>query len=363
MERQNKISMGFSARWGRLKRVCEGADPMTCHVLRILALSLALQVLSPGATAQAAGESSFDRVWSHATLYENRDSGFVQKFALTGRLQADGVWFETDQGDFDDILWRRFRIGGKAVLFQDFVVHAEADIDLNELGSNDSYKGLTDSYVGWYPGTAFAAKVGKQSAGFTLDGATSSTRLLTMERSVVADNIWFSTEYFTGATGFGESKEWIYKLGGFSSSGDPEFGTFGSGWFALASLGRDVSENVNLRLDYVHNDPDYSGDVGTANLKNVFSFVSHIEKGKAGLWTDLSFAEGIATQSDLLGLQLMPFWSFNDTWQAVFRYAMVHSADGAGAKLGRYPRKISGGRFEDVHDFIAKVSVQNCDCS
>jgi phosphate-selective porin OprO/OprP len=325
---------------------------MTCHTLRILVLSLALQGLSANANAQDAGESSFDRVWSHATLYENRDAGFVQKFALSGRLQIDGVLFEADEGDFDDAAWRRFRIGGKLFLSQDFVVHAEVDIDLNEWGSNDSYEGLTDSYIGWYPDKAFAVKVGKQSAGFTLDGATSSTKLLTMERSVVADNIWFSTEYFTGATGFGKSRGWNYKLGAFSSSGDKEFGTFDSGWFALASLGRDVSENVNLRLDYVYNDPDYSGDVGTANLKNVFSFVTHIEKGKAGLWTDLSFAQGIAAQSDLLGLQLMPFWSFNDTWQVVFRYAMVHSADGAGAKLGRYPRKIFGGKFEDVHDFF-----------
>jgi len=328
------------------------AGSVTRYAATVLALSLATLGLSPDANAQDVGESSFDRVWGRATLYENKDAGILQKFVLSGRLQADFALFEANRGDFDDIQWRRFRFGGKLFLSKDVVAHAEVDIDLNEWGSNDSYEGLTDAYIGWYPGERFSIKVGKQSAGFTLDGATSSTKLLTMERSVVADNIWFSTEYFTGATGFGKSRGWNYKLGAFSASGDKEFGKFDSGWFALASLGRDVSDNVNLRLDYVYNDPDYAGNVGTANLQNVLSFVSHIGKGKAGIRTDLSFAKGIATQSDLLGLQLMPFWSFDDTWQVVFRYAMVHSTDGAGAKLGRYPRKVSSGKYEDVHDFF-----------
>ncbi len=325
---------------------------MTGHARKLLMLSLALPVLFSGAVAQADEESTFDRVWSVATLYENNENDTLQKLALTGRLQADGAWFEEAPDDFDDALWRRFRIGFKAGLFQQVIAHAEVDVNLNESGSNESYKGLTDSYIGWTPDKAFRLKVGKQSAGFTLDGATSSTKLITMERSIVAENIWFSTEYFTGASGFGKSNGWKYKLGGYSASGDAEFGRFDSGWFALASLGRDVTENINLRLDYVFNDPDDSGDVGTANLKQVVSFVSHSEIGQAGFWTDASFAEGIDAQSDLLGLQLMPFWSFNDTWQTVFRYAMVHSTDGAGAKLGRYPRKISSGTYDDVHDFF-----------
>jgi phosphate-selective porin OprO/OprP len=292
----------------------------------------------------------YDKIWGIFEFVDNDEAVVLQRLALKGRLQADAIYFDSNVGDHEDGVWRRFRIGGKAVLFHDFVVHAEADIDLNKWGSNASYKGLTDSYVGWYPKTCFSTKLGKQSAGFTLDGATSSTKLLTMERSIIADNIWFSTEYFTGASGFGSTNGWHYKLGGFSSSGDPEFGEFDSGWFTLASLGRDVSENITLRVDYVYNDPDYTGDVGTADLRNVLSLVSHIEKGKAGLWADLSFAGGIASQSDLGGLQLMPFWSFNDTWQVVARYALVHSADGAGAKLGRYPRKNASGLYEDIHD-------------
>ena len=43
-------------------------------------------------------------------------------------------------------------------------------------------------------------KVGKQSAPFTLHGSTSSKKLYTLERGKVARNIWFTNEYFTGAS-------------------------------------------------------------------------------------------------------------------------------------------------------------------
>ena len=301
--------------------------------------------------AEEAAPSVYDKIWGVLELVDNEDAKVLSSLAVKGRLQGDAVYFDSNLGDYEDVVWRRFRIGGKGVFFKDFVVHAEADVDLNKWGSNDSYKGLTDSYVGWYPTKAFATKVGKQSAGFTLDGATSSTKLLTMERSIIADNLWFSTEYFTGATGFGKAEGWTYKLGGFSSSGDPELSQFDSGWFALASVGKEVSEAVTLRIDYVYNEPDYTGDVGTANLRNVLALVSKVDLERGGLWADLSLGGGIAAQSDLLGLQLMPFWNLSEIWQTVFRYAWVHAADGAGAKMGRYPNKAAGGLYEDVHDF------------
>ena len=155
---------------------------MTSRAARILVLSLALQTLSPGATAQAADESSFDRVWSHATLYENRDSGFVQKFALSGRLQAEAAWFDAGEGDFDDATWRRFRFGFLSQFVHDWRLNVEADLDLNE-SRRDWYRGLTDAYVAWRPDESTEVKILKQSAGFTLDGATSSKKLLTLQRN------------------------------------------------------------------------------------------------------------------------------------------------------------------------------------
>ncbi len=307
-----------------------------------------------------ADASLCDEIWGIFELVDNDDAEVVQRLKLTGRLQGDAAYFSSDDhGDFDDFMWRRARIGGKATLFHDFFVHAEADIDLNQVGSDDFYNRLTDAYIGWSPSKAFKLKVGKQSAGFTLDGATSSKRLLTLERSIIAGNLWFTTEYFTGVSASGTVDGWNYKLGGFSSGGENEFGNFDSGWFGLASIGHDIAENSSLRMDYVHNEPDYTGDVGTKNLTDIVSVVSKTKFKQGGLWADLSFAKGDDSQgqSDLIGLQLMPFWNFTDMWQGVFRYSMVHCSDGPGATLGRYPKKnLSGSKYEDVHDFYVGLN-------
>jgi len=300
--------------------------------------------------------SVYDRLWSHAMPYENGDATVVQRFAVVGRLQADAVYFDSSSGHHKDAVWRRFRIGGKPTVFRDYIAHVEADIDLNEWGSNASYKGLTDAYIGWLPSKAFNLKVGKQSAPFTLDGATSSTKLITLERSIVAENLWFTTEYFTGIAGLGSKDKWAYRLGVYSSSGDKEFGQFDAGAFGLASLGRKIREGVSVRVDYVYNNPDYSGDVGTADLEHVLCLVAKVEAGRAGLWTDFSFGDGIATQSGLWGLQLMPFYNFTDRWQAVFRYAVASSLDGPGVHMGRYPRKNEPGLAEEAHDFYLGVN-------
>ena len=62
---------------------------MTYPAFKILTLAIVLQALSPIVAAQTTGELSFDKVWSYATLYDNKDNRFIQKFDLSGRLQID----------------------------------------------------------------------------------------------------------------------------------------------------------------------------------------------------------------------------------------------------------------------------------
>jgi phosphate-selective porin OprO/OprP len=333
---------------------------MTGYAVRILALVLALQVLSPGATALAAGESSFDRVWSHATLYENRDSSFVQKFALSGRLQADGARFKADQGDFDDILWRRFRFGFKADLFQDWVLHIEGDWNLNK-SLDESYNRLTDAYIGWNPGKTWGLKVLKQSAGFTLDGATSSKKLLTLQRNNLTNNLWFTSEYFTGVTLSGTAAtRWSWKAGIFSSDGSDELSRFEAASFTLLSLGGNFAGDLGLdravvRVDYVYNREHEDAD--TRDFSQVLSLVTRWEEGRWGLWTDVSAGKGYAGQSDLWGVALMPFYDITSHFQLVLRYTWVKSADANSVRLGRYEREIVEGRGDQYNEIYGGLNV------
>ena len=143
-------------------------------------------------------------------LYENPENETLSKFALTGRLQADYHSFENDVdgSSEDDSQWRRFRFGFKATLFDGITLHSEANMNLNQ--PEPLYRNLTDTYLSWSTDSGMKVKVGKQSALFTLHGSTSSKKLYTLERGKVARNIWFTNEYFTGASISGSRENWDY---------------------------------------------------------------------------------------------------------------------------------------------------------
>jgi phosphate-selective porin OprO/OprP len=321
-----------------------------------IALGLAVAVFAE----EAAEPSTYDKIWDGATTLVKNSDGPIRSLAFTGRLQGDAVNFRSEDSSYDDTDWRRLRLGFKAKVFDDFVLHSEMALNMNEADSDSwdkFYIRLTDSYIGWKPSKDLYVKVGKQSAGFTLDGATSSKKLIVPERSIVARNIWFGTEYFTGATVAGKNDEWSYKAGGFSSSGEDEFGHFDSGYFALLSAGHTIGEDGSLRLDYVYNDPDYDTDysVGTRKLKHVVSLVyKDMFSEKLGFWSDISWAQGIDGNSDLAGIELMPFYNLTEELQLVMQYAGVSSLNNkSDVVMARYAEKNADkDKVETAHNLL-----------
>lgn len=325
------------------------------------AIAGVLGATAPAAIADAAEDSVFDRIWRHATLYEDAGNPTIQKFALRGRLQVDSAWFDADEGEFSDaFIWRRFRFGFKADLFQDWVVHVEADIDLDE-SLGDMYTRLTDAYVGWAPGDYLALKVLKQSARFTLDGATSSTKLLTMQRNNLSNNLWFTNEYFTGVGAEGKiDQRWRYRAGIYSSDGSPELGRFDAGWFTLLSLGyrfagMPESDSGMIRVDYVYNDEDPNS--ATRDFSQVLSLVTQWKTGAWGLRTDLAGGTGYAAQSDVWGVVLMPSFDFSPLVQTVLRYTYMSSTGDNGLQLTRYADRIVQGRGNEYNEIYAGLNV------
>jgi phosphate-selective porin OprO/OprP len=322
--------------------------------------SAAAIVLAGAGCALADEESGYDRFWRHATLYENADEGLVRSVALSGRLQAEAMYFDADQGDFDDSTWRRFRFGFKAKFAGDWVAQLEGDFDLNE-SFDDWYTRLTDAYIGWQPDESRDLRILKHSAGFTLDGATSSKKLLTLQRNNLTNNLWFTAEYFTGISMAGTvDKRWSYKAGIFSTDGDEEFSSFDASYFTLASLGYDWAQDTGMdkavvRLDYVHNDKDSENN--TRDFSNVVSLTSQWEKGPWGLWTDLSAGDGYFGQSDVWGVSLMPFYNSSKRIQWVARYTYIESDDPNGVRLGRYHGEVTVGRGDEYQEIYGGLNV------
>ena len=325
------------------------------------AIAAVIGATVPCVAAEGGERSTFEKIWDSTTLYDNEGGRYIQKFSLSGRLQIDSARFDADEGQYTDaFIWRRFRFGFKSRMFQDWTVRIEGDFDLGE-PFGDMYSRLTDAHIGWAPSNSFNLKVLKQSVGFTLDGATSSSKLLTMQRNNLSNNLWFSTEYFTGIGATGDvGRRWNYKAGIFASDSRNELSRFEGGYFTLLSLGYRIAvspklKNGLIRVDYVYNDED--ADATTPDLSQVVSLVTEWETESWGLRTDFSAGKGYAGQSDLWGAVLMPFYNFTPRIQAVLRYTYVSSADDNGVRLSRYANAIVSGRGNEYNELYAGVNV------
>jgi phosphate-selective porin OprO/OprP len=120
----------------------------------------------------------------------------------------------------------------------------------------------------------------------------------------------------------------------------------------------------------VYNDPDYSSDyksfkgknaVGTANHEQVGALVyKTMFNDKLGLWSDIAITKGIEDvaagieQSDLLGVDIMPFYNISDSFQVVVQYAGVTSLDNkVDVSMSRYAsRNVGKDKVETSHNLL-----------
>jgi len=328
--------------------------PIKTAVALLSSLALCGTVFS-----QNSEESPYDEFWNKVVIYENAENETISKFAITGRLQADYHSFENDVdgSSDDDSQWRRLRLGFKASLLGGITLHSEANMNLNR--PEPLYRNLTDTYLSWSTDSGMKFKVGKQSAPFTLHGSTSSKKLYTLERGKIARNIWFPNEYFTGASISGSRENWDYLAGIYSSDEGSEFDeAFDYGTFGLLSLTYNFEESDSfdeslVRFDFMVQEEDPLNQ--TPDHKNAFSIVTKLKKGKLNFWGDLSFSSGYGTQSDVWGIQLMPFYDFTDQLQGVFSYTHVESEDSQDVDVTRYERDLAG-RGDQMQEYFVGIN-------
>jgi phosphate-selective porin OprO/OprP len=323
-------------------------------------VAIAVLAASFGSSVHAADPAqALERIWSKATLYEGADGSFVDSVKFVGRLQADQVHIDSAMGDLSQTNLRRMRLGFKAAFAGGFTAHVEADYDPN--GGDLNYNKLTDAYIAWSPGDAFGIKVGKHGAGFTLDGMTSSKELRTIDRSNLANNLWFTDEYIPGVSVEGQIGKLQYHTGIYSSgSRDRGFGGSDGGEFILATIGYDFAERLGadaalLRFNVVDNDAHPSNGF-TRPLERVSSVNLVYERGRWAFATDFSSADGYFGQSDLQGASVMPSYKLSDTLELVARYTYVSSENPNGVRLARYENEVVPGRGDHYREIYAGVN-------
>lgn len=311
--------------------------------------------LTPLVAQSAEQHSEFDNIWQKANLYRNAQGDYLK---LSGRLQADAAWFDASQGDYEDLLWRRFRFGfdGK---YRSASMRLEADIDLNE-GLSDSYNRITDAKISWQLNPKIQLTLLKQSVGFTLDGNISSTKLYTPQRNNVTNNLWFTSEYFTGASIKGKlENNWNYRAGVFSSDGSDEISISDASYFTLLSIGRKYGpskfwQEAEFNADFVYNDTDI--DANTRDFSHVTSLSGKFKYDQWSLATDLAMGNGHLGQSDIWGLVIMPMYSSSKRIHWVMRYTYLDSENANGLRLGRYESSVVDGRGDRYHELFGGVN-------
>jgi phosphate-selective porin OprO/OprP len=214
---------------------------------------------------------------------------------------------------------------------------------------------LTDLYVAWQKHPVSVVQIGKQSVPFTQEGATSSKELLTIDRSNLANNIWFTQEYMPGISVSGRSAPWTYRAGVYSSGEENrELGRFNAGFFTLLLAGYNFGEKLGVKeatltANYLYQNPD--DDLTDDQLDNLFtktfdhiaSVHFRLEQPDWGLRADVSQASGYLTTPNVFGAMAMPYYNFTEKWQAVFRYTHLTSAEPNGIALGRYANTVVRG--------------------
>lgn len=322
----------------------------------IIVMCAAAAWVAFGALPDAFAQSEFDQIWRFADWYENDQNFVVQNVHFSGRFQYEFAAVDADQGDHHEWNVRRMRVGVKSEIFRQFIVHVE--VELNPQERDPLYKRLTDAYVEWEHSDQLALKVGKQSVPFTMDGSTSSRELLTIDRSNLANNMWFPEEYIPGVSVSGSLGPWLYHLGGYSGGEENrEFGRFNGSVFGLASVGYDFSDRLGadeavLRANYIYQNPD-ANNTFTRQLQHMVSTNFMFESGRWGFRADVSSASGYPGQSDLWGMMAMPFYNITPRLQIVARHTYVRSEENNGVRIARYESQVTPDRGDEYNEFYA----------
>ena len=317
------------------------------HVVRMVAVivfaSAPALAQSTAQPAEKKEPSVYDKIWRFATWYDSKENDVVQRVLFSGRFHYEFADVNADQGEVSEWNVRRMRFGPRITLFRNYTMHVEVEVNPQE--RDPFYDRLTDAYIAWSTTPKVVVTAGKQSVPFTSEGATSSRELITIDRSPLANNIWFTEEYMTGLSLSGRASPWTYRAGVYSAGADNgEFGDFNGGLFTLGILGYDFSGTLDMREasvtgNYVYQQADVN-NTATRPFDHIVSIHWRLEEGRIGMRGDVSMASGYFTQPDLWAVMAAPYFNLTPKLQILGRYTFVESDRVNGVRLGTYENRV-----------------------
>ena len=183
--------------------------------------------------------------------------------------------------------------------------------------------------------------------------------LLTIDRSNLANNIWFPQESLPGVSVSGRRAPWMYRVAVYSAGEmTREFGRFNGGTATLGVLGYDFAPSLGVKEalvagNYMYHLPDRANTFTRQFRRHIGSINFRFEAGRWRVRTDLSTASGYLGQSDSRALMAMPFFNVTDKLQVVGRYTFIDSDDANGVRLTTYESRIVPGRGDQYQELYA----------
>lgn len=335
-----------------------------------------LLILAAGIPAASAAEdtltSTFDELWSYATLYKSDQNPILEEFKLRGRYQGQYWAADARQGDEDSWDDRRSRFGFDAKLFEK-KIEVRADFQSND-GFEDFYDGLVDAYVRWKPTSylSFTAGRTKPLIG-QYDFLESTNTQPTFERSQIFNQLGVNRATSLTAEGTVDVYSWrvgIYSndtpngTGGTGDFGDGEFGDLNGGTSFSVGVGYDFksltrTDKGDFHLDWLHSDRE-TGDLVLGRYDDIVSATFVIKQEAAALvFEAFSATGGDGNDSDVYGFYIQPTYDIiPKKLQLVGRYSYANSAGPLGViAQSRYEKPVAdnGARGDNYNAFYGGV--------
>lgn len=212
---------------------------------------------------------------------------------------------------------------------------------------------------------------------------TSSTKLLTIERSAIANKAYGSYRP-TGLSLDGAIDKWTFTGALYSSTTDGTDNEAFSGWqddvVYYASAGYQVSDELKLGVDWVYNNADAISEDSIIGYRWATSINAEYNQESWGVIGDFIYGDnGGADMTDTANrrgdfwcVMVMPYyWIVEDKLQLVGQYQYGGSDEAAGIRINsRYGRaagtggapdaNVNGGRGDQHHSFYTGLNYYLC---
>lgn len=287
---------------------------------------------------------------------DNAENPYLQELSL--KLRGQYQWGYLDPAGGDDRVkgnrndnneWRRFRLGAQAKVLNQFTLKGVWNVgglDARNKFSDGEWdrshtEGTLDELTLSTTLKPVTLTVGKHKPAYMAEYRTSSAKILTMERSVLVNQLKAEKLYGISVANADKKAEWGWNAGLWVNGQrdnawlEPSFNSEESVTLGM-SVSRATGKNGRLQLDYMHSfhkdgetnsDSEYAGP----GAQDVFALSW---EGKQDKWSFLAEAQaglnvygGASGAENVFGLVLMPSYRFTPNWEGVVRYQLASGSN------------------------------------